>query len=181
MTRHLGDVRAEPHARKLLERMHGDHLRRVAIGSCPAIELDAMLEIAGVSDLIGARVACEDVPAGTRTGHPLERALEVLDLPASSVVMIGDTPYDIDAAERMGVAVIAVRSGGWDDRILSRASAIYDSISDLLSFYEASPLDASRELEGSSHAVSGGRGGPLRAAAGEPRNAARPERHASGW
>ena len=40
--------------------------------------------------------------------------------------MIGDTPYDIEAAGRAGVASIALRSGGWGDDELQGALAIYD-------------------------------------------------------
>jgi phosphoglycolate phosphatase-like HAD superfamily hydrolase len=40
--------------------------------------------------------------------------------------MIGDTPYDIEAASRAGLATIAFRCGGWDDATLQGSIAIYD-------------------------------------------------------
>jgi phosphoglycolate phosphatase-like HAD superfamily hydrolase len=46
--------------------------------------------------------------------------------------MIGDTPYDVEAASRAGVAAIALRCGGWDDEALRGALAIYDGPWDLL-------------------------------------------------
>ena len=48
-------------------------------------------------------------------------------------VMVGDTPYDIEAASRAGLRTIALRCGGlWADRHLSGAIAIYDNPSALL-------------------------------------------------
>ena len=46
--------------------------------------------------------------------------------------MIGDTPYNIEAARRAGVDTIAFRSGGWKDDDLKGAVAIYDGPWELL-------------------------------------------------
>jgi phosphoglycolate phosphatase-like HAD superfamily hydrolase len=54
--------------------------------------------------------------------------------------MIGDTPYDIEAAGRAGVRTIAFRSGGWADDNLRGALAIYDGPWDLLAHLDQSPL-----------------------------------------
>jgi phosphoglycolate phosphatase-like HAD superfamily hydrolase len=59
---------------------------------------------------------------------------------ANEIVMIGDTPYDIEAANKAGVQVIAVRSGGFDDSQLDRAIAIYNDAADLVENYDDSPL-----------------------------------------
>ena len=47
--------------------------------------------------------------------------------------MVGDTPYDIEAASRAGVASVAFRTGGWSDKDLRGAIAIYDGPADLSS------------------------------------------------
>ena len=53
--------------------------------------------------------------------------------PADAVVMVGDTPYDIEAAARAGVRTIALRcGGGWLDAELHGAAAIYNDPADLL-------------------------------------------------
>jgi phosphoglycolate phosphatase-like HAD superfamily hydrolase len=54
--------------------------------------------------------------------------------------MIGDTPYDIEAATRAGVRVIAFRCGGWNDTSLKGALAIYDGPWDLLARLADSPI-----------------------------------------
>ena len=151
MTRHLGRVRAIPHARRLLEKMRVDHLRLLAMGACPEVELNGLLGMAGVSDLVGRRVPWDDPAKPERPDHLLERALLAIDLPVATVLMIADTPYDVAAARRLGAPVIAIRSGGWNDRALTGAAAIYDNIGDLLRFYEASPLARNWEREVGEH------------------------------
>ena len=59
--------------------------------------------------------------------------------------MIGDTPYDIEAATAAGVRCIAFRCGGWADKDLDGAIAIYDGPWDLLARLDESPL-ATTEL-----------------------------------
>ena len=57
--------------------------------------------------------------------------------------MIGDTPYDIEAATAAGVRCIAFRCGGWSDNDLTGAVAIYDGPWDLLARFDDSLLAAS--------------------------------------
>jgi phosphoglycolate phosphatase-like HAD superfamily hydrolase len=57
-------------------------------------------------------------------------------------IMIGDTPYDIEAARRARLASIAFRCGGWDDGNLRGAIAIYDDPRHLLDRLNQSPFYA---------------------------------------
>ena len=54
--------------------------------------------------------------------------------------MLGDTPYDIEAAGKAGVGVIVFRCGGWGDTDLASAIAVYDDPADLLARLDKSPL-----------------------------------------
>lgn len=70
----------------------------------------------------------------------VEAALSKSQLSPDRAVMLGDTPYDIEAAGKAGVGVIAFRCGGFNDEQLSGALAIYDDPADLLRHYAESPL-----------------------------------------
>jgi len=54
--------------------------------------------------------------------------------------LVRDTPYDVEAALRAGIRIIAFRSGGWTDSDLEGATAIYDGPADLLANYDRSPI-----------------------------------------
>jgi phosphoglycolate phosphatase-like HAD superfamily hydrolase len=59
--------------------------------------------------------------------------------------MLGDTPYDIKAAQSAGVATVALRSGGWKDEELVGATAIYDDPANLLENFATSPFTESTQ------------------------------------
>ena len=58
------------------------------------------------------------------------------------VIMVGDTPYDVEASHRAGMRIIGVRCGDWDDEGLRGADVMYDDPADLLAHYDQSPLAA---------------------------------------
>ena len=55
-------------------------------------------------------------------------------------IMLGDTPYDVVAAQEAGVPCVALRCGGWDLPNLDGAIAIYDDTADLLRNLDRSPF-----------------------------------------
>ena len=138
--RYLPSCRPFPGARALLERMAGDGLRLVVATSASADDLKALLKAAGVADLIEAKASSSDAQESKPAPDIVEAALENAGVPAAEAVMLGDTPYDVKAANRAGVRCVALRSGGWDDAALLDAAAIYQDTADLLAHYDESPF-----------------------------------------
>jgi len=68
----------------------------------------------------------------------LLKAIEESDIEPEHLIMIGDTPYDIEAATKARVRTIGFRSGGWTDEGLKGALEIYDGPADLLAHYDSS-------------------------------------------
>ncbi len=140
LTRHLPRLTPCRGARALVERLRGDGVQLIAASSAQQDELGPLLEQAGVADLIEAATSSDDAERSKPDPDIVAAALRRGRLAAQDVVMIGDTPYDIAAARRAGVRLIALRCGGWDDDGLAGAAAIYDDPADLLAHYEQSPL-----------------------------------------
>jgi HAD superfamily hydrolase (TIGR01509 family) len=141
--RYLPHVRPFPGASDLAHRLRGDGYALAVASSAQPDELRALLKIAGVDDLIGAKTSAGDVEESKPEPDVVLAALGKLRLPASATVMIGDTPYDVQAARRAGVAVIGFRCGGWSERDLEGALAVYDGPADLLARIDASSLRGS--------------------------------------
>ena len=131
-----------PAARDLVRRMKDQGLKIGVASSAKADELKTLLRIARVDDLIGMETSSEDAENSKPDPDIVVAALKKIGLPASRVVMLGDTPYDVQAAACAGVAVIAFRSGGWEAEDLAGAIAVYDDVADLLDHYDESPLGA---------------------------------------
>lgn len=109
---------------ELLQRMHDRGLKLIVASSGE--------EIDGRSDVRQRR---QKLKSG-----PVNVVLKKAKLSSDVVLMLGDTPYDIEAAEKCGVRTIAVRGGGRQDDQLASAVAIYDGPADLLAHYDESPL-----------------------------------------
>jgi len=116
----------------------------VAASSAKRDELGKLLEIAGASALLDSSTSSDDANNSKPDPDIVNAALRQAKALPREAVMIGDTPYDIAAATRAGVDVIAFRCGGWSDSDLGGAIAIYDGPWDLLQQLDASPLKARR-------------------------------------
>jgi HAD superfamily hydrolase (TIGR01509 family) len=139
-SKHLPGLRPFPCVRELLLRMKEEGLALAAASSAEKEELAALLKVAGADDLLAGEASSGDAERSKPDPDIVSAALRQLGLPAREVVMIGDTPYDLEAAARAGIAAIGFRSGGWTDDELEGAVAIYDDAADLLSRFEQSPL-----------------------------------------
>ena len=138
--RYLPSLRPFPRARELLLRMRDAGLKLAVASSAEPPELHALLRIAGATGLLEGASSADDAGSSKPDPDVVHAALERLALPPGAVVMIGDTPYDVEAAGRAGVRSIAFRCGGWEDERLRDAIAIYDGPADLLTRFDASPL-----------------------------------------
>ena len=112
----------------------------VAASSAKKDELGPLLKIAGVDGPMDAATSSDDAEESKPDPDIIQAALDRASARPSQAVMIGDTPYDLEAAQRAGVAAIAFRCGGWRDADLGGAVAIYDGPWDLLAQLDQSVL-----------------------------------------
>jgi HAD superfamily hydrolase (TIGR01509 family) len=130
--RHLPTLKPFAGAAALVRACKARGLTVVAASSAKGDELGALLKVAGVDDIMDAATSSDDAEESKPDPDIVHAALQQAHANASDAVMIGDTPYDVEAASRAGVAAIALRCGGWDDEALRGALAIYDGPWDLL-------------------------------------------------
>jgi HAD superfamily hydrolase (TIGR01509 family) len=134
--RYLSQLKPTPGARALLTRFLAEELTLVIATSAGADEMKGLLKQAGVDDLIHDATSSGDVDNSKPDPDVIGAAIKKSKLKAGELVMLGDTPYDIEAARKAGVATIALRCGGWwDDDALEDAIAIYDDPADLLAHW----------------------------------------------
>ena len=140
--RYLPFVRPCAGARALLERLRRERLTVVVASSADRRQLTPLLQRAGVADLVEDLASSDDAARSEPDPDILAAALDRAHLTPAEVVMIGDTPYDVESARRSGMPIIALRCGGWGDRELAGATAIYNDPAALLEAYGRSPLAA---------------------------------------
>lgn len=140
MERYLPDVKPAPGSRALVMRMRDDGLTIGIASSAKGDELQDLLRAADVDDLIQEATTSSDADQSKPAPDIVHAALQQVKTEPSQVLMIGDTPYDVESARQAGVGTIAVRCGGHDDAEMNDALAIYDDPADLLAHYDESPL-----------------------------------------
>ena len=138
--RYLPSVKPTPGAAELVTSLRDERMTIAVASSAEHDELQDLLRIAGVRKLIDATTSSDEASRSKPDPDIVHAALVKTGCRAQDAVMIGDTPYDIEAARRSGIGTIAVRSGGWADRALRGALAIYDNPADLLEHYALSPF-----------------------------------------
>jgi HAD superfamily hydrolase (TIGR01509 family) len=131
-------------ARQLIQRMKDEGLKLIIASSATSQELEVLLKSAAIDGLIDQMTSSSDAESSKPAPDIVEAALKKLQMQPSEVLMLGDTPYDIQSADAAGVSVIAVRCGGFNDADLAGAKAIYDDPADLLAHYADSPLGKSK-------------------------------------
>jgi phosphoglycolate phosphatase-like HAD superfamily hydrolase len=119
----------------------------VVATSAEGDELDDLLRAADVYDLIDRATKKSDAAASKPAPDIVEVAVTRSGLPPEQLVLLGDTPYDIAAARAAHIAAIAVRCGGWRDRELLHAAAIYDDPADLLLRLDASVIGSTKRVQ----------------------------------
>lgn len=130
-------------AHALLAHAHARGQQVVLASSASSEELEHYLGLLDARALVATTTSSDDVARTKPAPDIFATALGKLQgVAASEVMVVGDTPYDIEAAQKCGIATVALRSGGFPDTALQAAGAmaIYDDAAALLAGYGDSPL-----------------------------------------
>jgi phosphoglycolate phosphatase-like HAD superfamily hydrolase len=137
---HVPTLRPTRGAAQLVRWLTVSPLRAVIATSAKQEEVRDLLAICDGLALLGNATSSDDAEESKPDPDIIIAALQKTGATADRVLMLGDTPYDIEAAARAGVATVALRSGGWSDEQLRQAIAIYDDPAHLLEGIETSPF-----------------------------------------
>ncbi|MGI4798831.1 MAG: HAD family hydrolase [Janthinobacterium lividum] len=141
--RYLSKITPFPEVRALLQRIKADGTRIALASSAKADELETYKKVANIEGLTDAETSSDDAEESKPEPDIFEAALSRLgEVEPDEVIVIGDTPYDAEAAAKAGLRTIGVLCGGFPEDSLRKAGciAIYDSPADLLAQYDRSPL-----------------------------------------
>jgi HAD superfamily hydrolase (TIGR01549 family) len=136
---YLPQVRAFSKVRELFQKIKEDGLRLALASSAKEDELKEYKRIANIEDLVEEETSSDD--ADKSKPHPdiFEAAMERLgDIEAHEAVVVGDTPYDAEAAGKIDLRTLGVLCGGFPEAELKAAGCvqIFKDPADLLARYE---------------------------------------------
>jgi HAD superfamily hydrolase (TIGR01509 family) len=131
LNKYVPSLEAAHGSRELVSELQAKGLKTVVASSAKREELGPLLEKAHVDDLLKQATTSDDTENSKPDPDIIEAALDKISLPADEVIMVGDTPYDIESARKAGVSCVALRTGGWQDADLTGAVAVFDDPDDL--------------------------------------------------
>lgn len=140
--KYLGKVRPFPGVRELFLKVKANGQKLALASSAKGDELKEYERIAHIEDLVEVETSSADAERSKPHPDIFEAALERLGMRPEDAIVVGDSPYDAEAAKRAGLHTVGVRCGGFPEAALREASciAIYDGPEDLLRHYDESPL-----------------------------------------
>jgi len=127
-------------ARELMLDLRERGLAVVLASSAPQKELDHYLDLLDARDVADCWTTDDDVES-TKPQPDLVRA--ALDRAGTDEgVMVGDTPWDIEAASKAGLETICVITGGFSEQELrdAGAAAVFESVEELRRRLDETPL-----------------------------------------
>jgi HAD superfamily hydrolase (TIGR01549 family) len=137
---YLPHVRGFPKVRELFERIISDGKRIALASSAKGEELDAYKKAADIADLVDEETSSDDAERSKPHPDIFEAALARLNLPPDRAVVVGDSPYDAEAAGKAGLKTIGMLCGGFAEADLRKAGAaeIFRDPAGLLANFEQS-------------------------------------------
>lgn len=143
--RYLCGARGFHRTRALVQRILADGKRVALASSAKGDELAVYKRAAGIDDLVDTGTASED--ADRSKPHPdiFQAALAKLGIRPAEAVVVGDTPWDAEAAAKAGIPMVGVLCGGFAEANLRAAGCreVWADPEDLLAHYGESLLGQS--------------------------------------
>jgi HAD superfamily hydrolase (TIGR01549 family) len=140
---YMSQVRAFPGVRDLFKRIKASGQSILLASSGHAEEVEAHKATADIADLIDDATTSEDAERSKPFPDIFDAAFNKLGLThRTDAMVIGDTPYDAEAARAAGLASIGVLCGGFTEQALRQAGciAVYRDPQHLLDAFDESPL-----------------------------------------
>jgi HAD superfamily hydrolase (TIGR01509 family) len=133
-------IKPFPGARALLEKMRHAGLRIALASSADKEDLSRLKRIAQIEGMVEEETASEDAPKSKPHPDIFQATLARLQVKPAEAIALGDTPWDIQAAGKTGIATVAVTSGGWaeDQLYAAGAIAVYDGVAKIAETFEQS-------------------------------------------
>jgi HAD superfamily hydrolase (TIGR01509 family) len=135
--KYLPQVKPFPGVRDLITALQQKGLKLQIATSAQENEVKGLLKVADLLEIAGQKTTSDDADNSKPDPDIVIAALHKMGLPTDQVVMLGDTPYDVEAARKAGIPTYVFRCGGWwQDADFKDAAAIFDGPASLLAKIE---------------------------------------------
>ena len=137
----LAEVRPFPEVRRLFQRLQADGWKIALASSAKEEELKIYEKIARIDDLLASEVSSDDAKASKPQPDIFHAAIKrVGHVKPGDCVVVGDSPYDAEAATKAGIRSVGFLCGGFPATDLKKAGyeKLYQGPTELVQAYSES-------------------------------------------
>ena len=136
---YLPEIKVFPKIRQLMERIKADEKRIALASSASREELEKYHKLLKIEDLLDKETSSDDAEKSKPDPDIFQAAMKKLkNIENREAIIIGDTPYDAEAAKKAKLKIIGVKSGGWSsEKLLEKGCVeVYENIAAILDNYK---------------------------------------------
>ena len=147
---YLPKVKGFPQVRELFQRLLDDGWKLGLASSAKGKDLETYKRIAHIGDLLDAETSSDDAEKSKPYPDIFQAAMKRLgEIAAKDCIVVGDSPYDAQAAAKAGIRSVGFLCGGFPDSELRKAGyeVLYAGAAELLANYEQSVFHKEKPSE----------------------------------
>jgi phosphoglycolate phosphatase-like HAD superfamily hydrolase len=136
---YLPDVKVFAKTRELFEKLKTDKIQTALASSAGEDELKEYKKLLNIDDLIEEETNADDAEEAKPEPDIFLTAFEKLkNVEKENILVVGDTPYDAEAAGKAKLKIFGVESGGWTRAKLIEEGCeeVYQDIAEICENYE---------------------------------------------
>lgn len=124
-SRYLPQARAFPKVRELFARIRALGQQTALASSCRSDELQTYKRLARIDDLVTTETTADDAEKSKPHPDIFRAVLDRLEtIEPSEALVVGDSPYDAQAAGKLGLSTVGLLCGGFPEDELRAADCI---------------------------------------------------------
>lgn len=135
----LPGLKVFPKMREVFEKLKSDGIQTALASSASEEELKEYKKLLKIDDLIEEETNADDAEEAKPEPDIFLAAFNKLkNIEKTEVLVIGDTPYDAEAAVKADLKIIGVESGGWSrEKLVEKGCAeVYRDVAEIFVNYE---------------------------------------------
>ena len=130
--KYMRAVQPFPGVREGLDVLHARGIKLAFASSSNPDEVEYYVELLDAADLLEGSTSKKDAQFSKPSPEIFQAALEQVKSDPERTFAVGDTPYDILAAHRIPIPIVAVLSGGFPRELLGKAEFLFDSFASMV-------------------------------------------------
>jgi HAD superfamily hydrolase (TIGR01549 family) len=135
----LPEIKVFPKTRELFEKLKAEEKQTALASSAGEDELKEYKKLLNLKDLIEEETNADDAEEAKPEPDIFLAAFDKLkNIKKENVLIIGDTPFDAEAATKANLKIIGVLSGGWtrEKLIETGCAEVYRDVAEIFDNYE---------------------------------------------